>query len=184
MKEILKQCSPEEVIAIYTNSDDTDSFCEGFVKAFNDEDFLIYHISPHGLYDGYIVKKTEHIYRINQKGMYEQKILNLYSFRNQEHNNINIVDNNIMFSVLEYARKNKLVVSIELFESGVNDIQGFVIENEDYICIDQCDDYSQEVGQTHIKLNDISELRCDTDDEIVLRLLQNKQNRKSEIMVK
>lgn len=137
------------------------------------QEVLIHHISPFGLYDGYVVKKIDSVYRIVKDGQYEKKISKLYSLRNQNHGIISIVNNRIMYSLLEHAFLEKLVITVQLFDSGFSDIQGIVLENGNTILIDQYDEYGQKNGNTAINLNDISELRCDTDEEATLKLLIN-----------
>lgn len=171
MLDIIKKYTQKEIVSIYTNQEEPDSFSAGIVQAVDEEMVLINHITPYGLYDGYIVKQVSKVYRIEHNGQYEQKITKLYSFRKQKHMVIDIQDDDVVLSVLEFARQNQLLVAIEILDSGYWDVQGVVKEIDNVIEIVQVNDYGEENGSTFINKNDISELRCDTEEEISMKLL-------------
>lgn len=50
--------------------------------------FLLAHISPQGIYDGFIVKSLENVFEIKYDGKYEKKISNLYQLQNQSHKKV------------------------------------------------------------------------------------------------
>ncbi len=49
------------------------------IYAIGRQDFLIKHITPHGLADGYILKKIDSVMHLEISGQYEKKIEKLYS---------------------------------------------------------------------------------------------------------
>ena len=46
---------------------------EGYIYAIGRQDFLIKHITPHGLADGYILKKIDSVMHLEISGQYEKK---------------------------------------------------------------------------------------------------------------
>jgi len=169
MIEIIKEIiEKKEIASIYTDVDETDSFAAGFIQDINDQNILIAHVSQHGIYDGYIVLKTDAIYRIDRNGQYEQKLSKLYMQRKQSHEAIDIKNNDIVFSVLEHAIKTGAFVNIELLDKECSAIQGLILKNGDTIVIEQYDDFGNSNGETILNKNDIIEIGCDTDDVILM----------------
>ena len=75
-----------------------------------------------------------------------------------------------------FAQENHKVVSIELLESGNYDIQGFISEIKDtIITVEQLDDYGKKDGISIISFSDITSISCDSNEEIALTLLAEKQ---------
>ena len=57
---------------------------EGYIYAVGVQKFLIKHITPHGLADGYILKELDSIVHLETGGKYERKIEKLYHKKNYE----------------------------------------------------------------------------------------------------
>ena len=75
-----------------------------------------------------------------------------------------------------FAQENHKVVSIELLVSGNYDIQGFISEIKDtIITVEQLDDYGKKDGISIISFSDITSISCDSNEEIALTLLAEKQ---------
>ncbi len=168
MYEILRNFSKtHEVVSVYSNLDNTFVHLTGHIMKVTKNHVLIAHITEHGFYDGYIVKNTEDIYRVDNDGWYERKISTLYHLRNQEHNLLtkddlnNDTDLNIL--LLFCAKKNNKIISIEY---GDTIISGFVSnynQNKLFLCI--VDENGQINGNTIIYLDTIQTISLDTDTE-------------------
>ena len=164
--------SNKELVAVYTNTNATDKFSVGFVQDINEQEVLLAGIGTSGQYDGYYARTIDSIYRIQQRGNYLDKILYLYTLQQQKHQEIPKKDNNLFKRLLQYALENHLVVTIELLDSGYNDIIGFVKEiNEEMVCIHKIDDYGKKDGISYTYLSALSALFCDSEDEANLKLL-------------
>jgi len=82
------------------------------------------------------------------------------------------LNDNLKLSLLKYAKLNNLVVSLELNESGVMDIQGFVSElDEDNIVVNLLTEYGINDGTSSTDIKCISRIDCDTEQEQMLKLL-------------
>ena len=69
-------------------------------------------------------------------------------------------------ALLSIALKTKEIVSIELANSGFNDVVGFVEEkNDGYSKIRQIDEYGFEDGYSYIRVNDITQISYSSQDE-------------------
>ena len=65
IKELIKIKENNDIVSIFCDEDDTSMFLEGYIYAIGRQDFLIKHITPHGLSDGYILKKDRKSTRLN-----------------------------------------------------------------------------------------------------------------------
>ena len=61
IKELIKIKENNDIVSIFCDEDDTSMFLEGYIYAIGRQDFLIKHITPHGLADGYILKKIDSV---------------------------------------------------------------------------------------------------------------------------
>ena len=74
IKELIKIKENNNIVSIFCDEDDTSMFLEGYIYAIGRQDFLIKHITPHGLADGYILKKIDSVMHLEISGQYEKKI--------------------------------------------------------------------------------------------------------------
>lgn len=167
MIEQLKEiCTKRKFVSIYTNSADSDRFCYGKVLSVNEEEILLYLISPDGEYDGLSVKNTNSIFRVEYGGEYERKMLSLMTEENLDYFEQYIDDNDLFLSVLILSQKCNKIVSVEVENSGNFCITGIVEDvNEDVCKIKQFDDYGNFDGYSIVKIDSISELSLDSIDE-------------------
>lgn len=70
----------KKIASFYTNENNTIKFSVGYIIDYNDEYFVLATISPEGLYDGFVLKETSSVTRINVDGKYENKILTLAKY--------------------------------------------------------------------------------------------------------
>lgn len=164
----------KKIASFYTDESNTSKFAVGFVIDYNDDYFIIEMISPQGLYDGIILKETSSIFRINTDGMYENKIMNLSKYYKTTSSDIVFKENDLIYELLSLAKIKNHIVSLELLNSGFNDIQGYVEIIDNYSCIiKQITDYGELDGVGIVKFSDITEISCNSGDEIVLEILAN-----------
>ena len=80
--------------------------------------------------------------------------------------------NNLIDLFLNMLLKEKIIISIELLDSGIYDIIGFVEEISGNICkIGQVNDDGQSDGVTYIRIQDITQISADSlDERRILRL--------------
>ena len=166
-------CFQNKVLAtFYCDNGTVQTLLVGYVEKFNDTEILIAHISPHGFYDGFILKHIEDIKRIDYDSDYEKKILRLYKLRGQSHAVIQTFDSQddeIIYSLLDFAKQNDYVVSLEFTQDSIS---GFVNGySDDVVYLDTTNDYGVENGIAIIDINEVLTVAVDTDHEQDLRLL-------------
>ena len=167
LNELLKK---EENASIYFNSNSTDNFAFGKILSIDETNVEMYLISPDGDFDGIIVKPIDDIVRIEVGGQYSEKMAMLmksfshnpkkYALKKSDQNS------NLFTSLLNFASENDLITSIELLNSGYDDVVGFVKSVGDQVCkIEQIDEYGFEDGSSLIRIDDITQLCCESQDE-------------------
>ena len=169
----INYCFQSKVLAtFYCNNGNVQTILVGYVEKFNDSEILIAHISPRGFYDGFILKHIEEIQRIDYDSDYEKKIARLYNLRGRSHTAIQTFDpkdDEIIYSLLDFAKQNDYVVSLEFTQDSIS---GFVNGySDDVVYIDAINDYGAENGIAIIDINEVLTVSVDTDHEQDLRLL-------------
>lgn len=170
---VLKRAKEDgHILSIYTDKENTEKFSAGYIQQISEDLVLISHVTPYGLYDGYMIRRIEDIYRLECHGKYEKKLETLYNIQNQNHKKIPHGCGTIFEDLFKFSLDNHLVINIQLHYSELEDIQGYVDEFfEDSLIVRQLDDEGNDDGETVISISDITLLTCDSDREMALRLL-------------
>ncbi len=169
MLNLLKECkNHNKVASLYFNKEDNCSHLTGFVYAFNDTELLVAHINARGEYDGFVLNGVNNLYRVDCGHDYENKISALYTLKKQKHPMITINEENILFSLLDFAFVNKLLVTLELDN---NTVTGYVVSYDGFITLNIVDPYGKNNGKCIIDIDEVITFACDTDDEQDLRIL-------------
>ena len=116
MHGILQDCiRTQKVASLYFDKDNPFSHLTGRILQIRQNEVLIAHISMHGCYDGYILKRIDDLYRVDVDGKYEQKIGRLYSIKGQSHPPISIdaSDRSLLQTLLNFAKQARLIVTFE-----------------------------------------------------------------------
>lgn len=159
-------------VSLYTDKENTSKFSFGFVQGISDDWVLLASISPFGSYDGFIIKRYEDVYRCESNDKYGERIYKLYKMHQQKHSIVDLISDSLVFDFIQYARKSQFVVSIELQNSGCDDVQGFVADIQDaFLTIKQLDEYGNNDGISIISFEDITCVVCDSDNEMAIKLL-------------
>jgi len=162
MKEILEKVGRQEIISLYDDKNSTTAFYCGKVYAMNEIHVLLEHFDSIGRYSGYVILKNENIFRVNRNGQYENAVSALEKALPEKHN-LTARPSTLVSDLMDYAKKEGLVVLIELCESALDNIQGVIIEfNDEVITLDCVDDYGVPDGRSTIFFEDVSAIKCDT----------------------
>ena len=173
MHELIRTLIQRGAIAsIYCDSNDDNAHLTGFIVACDDVDLLIAHISPHGLYDGYILIHLQDIFRIDFDGDYEHRIKTLYEAKKQSHRMVAVLkkaNGTLRNTLLEFAKEQSLVVAFEFDESLLS---GNILEIQcDEVKLQILDLAGKENGIATLQTDCIKSISVDTDDEQDVYLL-------------
>ena len=158
-------------ISLYTDSEDKSKFTFGFILGISDDDVLLGSITPYGFYDGYTIRHLDDIYRVEKGDSYGLRVSKLYKIHSQGHPPLSVTGDFVQ-DVLSFSCEYHLVVSIELMNSGYDDIQGFVSSVQGpMVVIEQVNDDGEFDGDTVVSIDDITCITCDSEKESAVKLL-------------
>jgi len=168
--ELLKAIKTDSLIEIYKDIEDMDTFIVAKVLKVTDNHAIIVKVSATGMYDGFHLIEIEDIYQINTGSKYIRNIEKLYVAKNQKHIEFDEENENLMLSILKFAKKNNFAVSVELFKDG--DVQGFIKDiSEDILIISTLTNDGELDGEAIVKLEDVTSISCDHEDAVCLKIL-------------
>ena len=136
--EVIKMKQNKNIVIIFCDETDSTTFLEGYIYAVGVQKFLIKHITPHGLADGYILKELDSIVHLETGGKYERKIEKLYHKKNQKHIDLEIDKNSdLEDNILQICMNNEYITSFEMVEDDECPIKGTIKELDSNKVIDR-----------------------------------------------
>ena len=164
------------IVSIFCDEDDTSMFLEGYIYAIGRQDFLIKHITPHGLSDGYILKKIDSVMHLEISGQYEKKIEKLYSKKNQRHIDLKLQDKvSLKNNIFQICMNNKYIVSIEMIQDDECPIKGVINKIDDNkVIVSKLTEYGEDDGEAILKKENIDTISFLGVDEEDIQLLKRK----------
>ena len=157
MINIFKKFQNNELLSIYQG--DSEKFLYGKIIVFNETEVAIYLISPVGKYDGLVIVKTDSITRIEYGGPYDERMRKLIDDKELNAFNHTLSNNSICEQILGLSARTQSIVSVEILDSGCDDITGIVETIEDdCVCIKIVDVYGNYAGNAWAIIEDITQI--------------------------
>ena len=172
--EVIKMKQNKNIVSIFCDETDSTTFLEGYIYAVGVQKFLIKHITPHGLADGYILKELDSIVHLETGGKYERKIEKLYHKKNQKHIDLEIDKNSdLEDNILQICMNNEYITSFEMVEDDECPIKGTIKElDSNKVIVSKLTEDGEEDGEAVLKkenIDTISFLGVDEEDIQILR---------------
>ena len=172
--EVIKMKQNKNIVSIFCDETDSTTFLEGYIYAVGVQKFLIKHITPHGLADGYILKELYSIVHLETGGKYERKIEKLYHKKNQKHIDLEIDKNSdLEDNILQICMNNEYITSFEMVEDDECPIKGTIKElDSNKVIVSKLTEDGEEDGEAVLKkenIDTISFLGVDEEDIEILR---------------
>lgn len=172
--EVIKMKQNKNIVSIFCDETDSTTFLEGYIYAVGVQKFLIKHITPHGLADGYILKELDSIVHLETGGKYERKIEKLYHKKNQKHIDLEIDKNSdLEDNILQICMNNEYITSFEMVEDDECPIKGTIKElDSNKVIVSRLTEDGEEDGEAVLKkenIDTISFLGVDEEDIEILR---------------
>ena len=172
--EVIKMKQNKNIVSIFCDETDSTTFLEGYIYAVGVQKFLIKHITPHGLADGYIQKELDSIVHLETGGKYERKIEKLYHKKNQKHIDLEIDKNSdLEDNILQICMNNEYITSFEMVEDDECPIKGTIKElDSNKVIVSKLTEDGEEDGEAVLKkenIDTISFLGVDEEDIEILR---------------
>lgn len=164
------------MVSAFSNRHQPDKCSTGFIEEISNEQFIMKHVAPEGVYDGYIIRRINDIFRIDFNGKYEKRLALLYNLQVQHHkgtlkNKLN-EDSNLFIAALVFAQNNNLIVRVCIDETEMQeDIVGFVKKVHDNVIISRITNEGLADGESIFRTSDIIKINIDSSDEKILKLL-------------
>ena len=172
--EVIKMKQNKNIVSIFCDETDSTTFLEGYIYAVGVQKFLIKHITPHGLADGYILKELDSIVHLETGGKYERKIEKLYHKKNQKHIDLEIdIKSDLEDNILQICMNNEYITSFEMVEDDECPIKGTIKElDSNKVIVSKLTEDGEEDGEAVLKkenIDTISFLGVDEEDIEILR---------------
>ena len=172
--EVIKMKQNKNIVSIFCDETDSTTFLEGYIYAVGVQKFLIKHITPHGLADGYILKELDSIVHLETGGKYERKIEKLYHKKNQKHIDLEIDKNSdLEDNILQICMNNEYITSFEMVEDDECPIKGTIKElDSNKVIVSKLTEDGEEDGEAVLKkenIDTISFLGVEEEDIEILR---------------
>ena len=124
----------KQYISVYMNRNTPTNFVYGRVLCVDERFMVFYMIAPNGKYDGVLVKETYEIFRIEEYSQYSEKMYKLIDKQECDKFPFVLECHNLVKSMLQIAKDTEKIVSIELVNSEMNDVIGFVENIDGDLC--------------------------------------------------
>ena len=174
--ELMTFYESRELVSIHSDTSEYGSYAVGYIVGYNEVHYILALISPYGRYDGFVVRERKSIVSVEHGGKYENKIKRLAAYYKTKHEELDLSEDNLYLSMLNFANERNYIVAIELNGSGDQDCIGYVkninTKSDDKSCtIILIDEYGENDGEAVLLIDDIIELSVNTEDEIRLKII-------------
>lgn len=170
--------------SIYTDPNDPDGFCAGFVEAVDNKHVLMCDLTPWGQIDGWRVRRNSDVIQILSGEEYEQRLGMLMAHHRQRHkaffNDYPAEDTDLLLSVLLECKARNEIVSIiignEMITGRVTEANGLRVKLRIF------DFYGREAEIETVTLREIEILEIDTQEEKMYGILEEMERQRMQLL--
>jgi len=170
--------------SIYTDPNDPDGFCAGFVEAVDGKHVLMCDLTPWGQIDGWRVRRNSDVIQVLSGEEYEQRLGMLMAHHKEHHRpfftDYPQEDTSLLLSVLLECRERGEIVSVII---GNEMITGRVAEaNGLRVKIRLFDFFGREAEEETVTLREIEILEIDTQEEKMYAILEEMERQRMQLL--
>ena len=170
--------------SIYTDPNDPDGFCAGFVEAVDQQHVLMCDLTPWGQIDGWRVRRNSDVIQVLSGEEYEQRLGMLMAHHKEHHRpfftDYPQEDTSLMLSVLLECKARGEIVSVII---GNEMITGRVAEaNGLRVKIRLFDFFGREAEEETVTLREIGILEIDTQEEKMYAILEEMEKQRMQLL--
>ena len=170
--------------SIYTDPNDPDGFCAGFVEAVDNKHVLMCDLTPWGQIDGWRVRRNSDVIQILSGEEYEQRLAMLLAYHKQHHRpfftDYPAEDTDLLLSVLLECKERGEIVSIII---GNDMATGRVVEaNGLRVKLKLIDFYGRQAEDEVITLREIEILEIGTQEEKMYAILEEMEKQRMQLL--
>lgn len=176
IKNILKT---KELCEIYTNVANTDKFNVINIIALDQQYYIAESFDQYGKNDGFLCALVQNIIKLQTKTKYLNNINKLIIYNQQNSYNSLEFKDNLLFNFINMIKDNHRICTIELCDSDLNDIIGYIInidnnyKNIEMIIINY---NGEEDGDAIVDISMISYISFDSLDDKKIEILSKISN--------
>ena len=170
--------------SVYTDPNDPEGFCAGFVEAVDGMHVLMCDLTPWGQIDGWRVRRNSDVLSILSGEEYEARLAMLLAHHKQYHRQFfteaPAEDTDLLLSVLLACKEKHQIVSVIL---GNEMITGYVLEaNGLRTKIQLLDFFGRAAEVERVTLREIDILQIDTQEEKMYAVLEELERQRLTLM--
>ena len=170
--------------SVYTDPNDPEGFCAGFVEAVDAAHVLMCDLTPWGQIDGWRVRRNSDVLSILSGEEYEARLAMLLAHHKQYHRQFFTAapaeDTDLLLSVLLACKEKKQIVSVII---GNEMITGYVLEaNGLRTKIRLLDFFGRLAEEETITLREIEILQIDTQEEKMYAVLEELEQQRMTLL--
>ena len=170
--------------SLYTDPNDPEGFCAGFVEAVDGSHVLSCDLTPWGQIDGWRVRRNSDVLNILSGEEYEARLAMLLAHHKQYHKQFfteaPAEDTDLLLSVLLACKEKKKVVSVII---GNEMITGYVLEaNGLRTKIRLLDFFGRLAEEETVTLREIEILQIDTQEEKMYAVLEELERQRMTLL--
>ncbi len=160
--------------SIYTDPNDPDGFCAGFVEAVDANHVLMCDLTPWGQIEGWRVRRNSDVIQVLSGEEYEQRLAMLMTYHKERHRSFFVdypaEDTDLLLSVLLECKARRSIVSVII---GSEMMTGRVLEaNGLRAKFRLLDFFGREAEEETVTLREIEILEIDTPEEKMYGILE------------
>lgn len=160
--------------SLYTDPNDPDGFCAGFVEAVDANHVLMCDLTPWGQIEGWRVRRNSDVIQVLSGEEYEQRLAMLMAYHKERHRSFFVdypaEDTDLLLSVLLECKARRSIVSVII---GSEMITGRVLEaNGLRAKFRLLDFFGREAEEETVTLREIEILEIDTPEEKMYGILE------------
>jgi len=117
----------DDIISVYCNPDEADGAVVGITAQIDDNHFIVNEITKSGEYDGYGLRKTDEIFRIDYDSGYERSLFKAAAHNGVKHEKI--PDNgSVIMNFIKFAKDSGFVVSVGIRDYSTPSVTGYITD--------------------------------------------------------
>jgi|GEM_PF-2447003 len=176
LRELFKSfIGKSDIISVYCNPDEADGAVVGTAAQIDDNHFIVNEITKTGEYDGYDLRKTDEIFRIDYGSGYERSLFKVSAHKGVKYEKI--PDNgSVIMNFIKFAKDSGFVVSVWIREYSTATVTGYITdideENETFSIHNIV--FTKEGGFdgfTAVNISDVYRMSCDDEYDRYFGLL-------------
>ena len=170
IKKILKYVQQtKELCALFIDETDIDKFQVVKINCFNQNYIFAVSYDQYGKIDGNECISLKKIIKIETNSKYLQALNILDEYYN---NHVTKIEFTSLNEILDYAKRQNKVCEIELCNSGLQDVVGFISEiTGENLTVQSVDEYGEQDGEATLFLSDITALSFGSNDTEKIEIL-------------